>query len=335
MAANIGTGLVPVMLTPFLGSGEVDFAGLDGLTDWYIASGAKGLFTVAQSSEMFKLTPEERVGVASRVVARAAGRVPVVASGTFPPLGAGGAGLEEQAASVKAMAATGVSAVVVLASCMATEAENEEQFRANLTKLLELTPGIQLAQYEVPAPYHRKCSPETLAWIAKTGRFSFHKDTSRHTPLISAKLAAIKSAGLDASNPFRFFNGNVTGLLFSLREGGSGGSVVCANFYPHLVAWLCDNHDKAEKAKVEKVQRFLTNADALIKVNYPASAKVYLKTQCGVDIGPGVREGKPFPDASGPEGEELMLRLEALHAWAAETAAECGATVAAAPVITR
>jgi 4-hydroxy-tetrahydrodipicolinate synthase len=332
MSSSISPGLIPVMLTPFLESGEVDYTGLEALTEWYISSGAKGLFAVAQSSEMFELTPEERLACANCVVKAAAGRVPVVASGTFPPLGPNGEHLEEQAASVRAMYETGVAAVVVLASCMATKEEDETQFKANLEKLLELTPGVPLAQYECPAPYHRKCSAETLSWIAKTGRFHFHKDTSRHCPLLSEKLAAIKAADLPASNPFRFFNGNVTGLLHSLREGGSGASVVCANLYPHLVAWLCENFDKADGAKVEKVQRFLTIADPLLKVYYPASAKVYVKEMCGVNIGHRVRSATQFPSEEGPEREELMLRFDALHKWAAEVAEEVGATPGSPPV---
>lgn len=331
----LAPGVIPVMLTPFLDNGEVDYPGLEALVEWYIASGSKALFSVAQSSEMFKLKPEERLGVATTVLKTVASRIPVVASGSFPPLGAGGAGIEEQAASVRAMHATGVTAVVLLASCLADKSEGEDQMKANLQKLMELTPGIQLALYECPAPYHRKCSEEMLVFMAQSGRFYFHKDTSRHCPLLKTKLAAIKGAGLSADNPFRFYNGNVTGLLFSLREGGNGASVISANFYPHIIGWLCANWDKADVALVEKAQMFLTVADAVIKVNYPASAKTYLKTQVGIDIGNKVREGNAFPEADGPEGEELLLRLENLKKWADQVSAELGVTPAAAPVVKR
>jgi 4-hydroxy-tetrahydrodipicolinate synthase len=37
-------GFIPVMLTPFLDSGEVDYAGLRALTDLYLEAGATGLF---------------------------------------------------------------------------------------------------------------------------------------------------------------------------------------------------------------------------------------------------------------------------------------------------
>ena len=43
-----------------------------------------GLFPVAQSSEMYTLTPAERLACARTVKKAAAGRAPVLASGTFP-----------------------------------------------------------------------------------------------------------------------------------------------------------------------------------------------------------------------------------------------------------
>ena len=102
----------------------------------------------------------------------------------------------------------------------------------------------------------------------------------------------------------------MTTLSHSLAEGGAGAGVVCANFYPQLVAWLCANYH--------------TGDDALVKVNYPASAKVYVATHCGVPIGSKVREGSPWPEAGGAAAEEGSLRLAALKSAADELSAEIG-----------
>ena len=53
-------GIIPVMLTPFHDDGNVDYEGLDRLTDWYLANGADALFAVCQSSEMQFLSIEEK-----------------------------------------------------------------------------------------------------------------------------------------------------------------------------------------------------------------------------------------------------------------------------------
>jgi hypothetical protein len=52
-------GEYAVMLTPFLDSGAVDYPSLQRLTRWYLRSGCVGLFPVAQSGEMYDLSPEE------------------------------------------------------------------------------------------------------------------------------------------------------------------------------------------------------------------------------------------------------------------------------------
>ncbi len=47
------------MLTPFDTKGEIDWASLERLVDWYIDAGVHGLFAACQSSEMFYLSDEE------------------------------------------------------------------------------------------------------------------------------------------------------------------------------------------------------------------------------------------------------------------------------------
>jgi len=54
-------GIVPVMLTPFTGDNQIDYAGLARLIDWYLDKGVDALFAVCQSSEMQFLTLDERV----------------------------------------------------------------------------------------------------------------------------------------------------------------------------------------------------------------------------------------------------------------------------------
>jgi len=258
-------GIYPVMLTPFKEDGAVDYGCLEVLSQWYLDSGSAGLFPVAQSGEMYNLTNEERLECA-RVVKKAAGdRGPVLASGTFEGT------IETQAAFVNEMGKI-VDAVVVLVSMLATKEESNEVWLERCKKLIELTPGVPLGLYECPAPYHRLLTPEMLTWISSTGRFVWIKDTSRQNDLITAKITSLKTV---KDSPFRWYNGNVTTLLHSLKAGSDGYGGVSANFYPWMHAWLCANFDK-EPEKAVKVQRFLTVAEALVKTKYPASAKVYL-----------------------------------------------------------
>ena len=112
-------GVWPVMLTPFTEENQVDYPALKELVEWYIENGVDGLFAVCQSSEMFKLTLEERVGIAAKVKEFAAGRVPVIASGHISD------SLEEQIHELKLIAETGVDAVIMITNRMAAEDESD------------------------------------------------------------------------------------------------------------------------------------------------------------------------------------------------------------------
>lgn len=269
---EIKTGSWPVMLTAFTPEGEIDMAGVDRLTDWYVESGSAGLFAVCLTSGMFDLTPDERIALAERVVRRVDGRVPVVASGTFDT------DVAQQAAFVRRMADTGVAAVVCLVNYMATEDEPDTTWQARTEQLLEQTDNIPLGLYECPAPYHRQVTPELLAWAAGTGRFVFMKETSAQSAVLHDKLAAIQGT------PLRVFNACAINLLPSLRDGAAGFCGLCANFFPALPAWLCA-HFQDDPTTAEELQAFLSVSGGIVSMKHPAGAKHLLRLS-GLDITP-------------------------------------------------
>ena len=80
---NSSKGFIPVMLTPFLSDGNIDYPALTRLTELYLRAGASGLFANCLSSEMFELTNQERIQVIKHVINVVGNEVPVVATGTF------------------------------------------------------------------------------------------------------------------------------------------------------------------------------------------------------------------------------------------------------------
>ena len=163
MEKIFNNGVWPVMLTPFTDNNSVDYESLGKLVDWYIENGVAGLFADCQSSEMFFLSLEERVKIASFVKERAAGRVPVVASGHISE------SLEAQAEELNAIAKTGVDAVIMITNLLAKEDESDEIWLENLKKLLDKLPeDLALGFYECPYPYKRIISPDLLKWCADT-----------------------------------------------------------------------------------------------------------------------------------------------------------------------
>ena len=82
MQTSLPQGFIPVMLTPFLENGNIDFDGLTKLTEFYLEAGAAGLFANCLSSEMYELSEDERLAITKHVVDAANGRVPYVGFAT-------------------------------------------------------------------------------------------------------------------------------------------------------------------------------------------------------------------------------------------------------------
>lgn len=291
------------MITPFTAGGAVDYYALEQLIEWYIASGVDGLFAVCQSSEMFALSLEERVKLAAFTKAKAAGRVPVIASGHVAD------SEEAQITELKAIADTGVDALVLITNRLAGEQESDDVWMSNLERLLaELPPDVPLGFYECPFPYKRLISPELLKRCADTGRFLFLKDTSCDIENIKAKLQAIEGTGL------KLYNANSATLLETLKLGVAGYSGVMANFHPGLYAWLFRHwQDRPELA--EELSDMLSITSLIEKQLYPVNAKYYLMLERIVDnCGSRTKNHREFTATNRLEVEQLRRLSKTLEA---------------------
>ncbi|MDD9267139.1 dihydrodipicolinate synthase family protein [Paenibacillus sp. MAHUQ-63] len=261
---NIADGIWPTMITPFTEKNEIDYEALERLIEWYIEQGVHGLFAVCQSSEMFLLTLEERVELAAFVKAKAAGRVPVIASGHISDT------FEDQVNEINRMVYTGIDAMVLITNRLAGEHESDEVLWSNLERLMAAIPtDVPLGFYECPYPYKRLISPEILRRCSATERFLFLKDTSCDVSQIQAKLAAIQGTGL------KIYNANSATLYETLKLGVSGYSGVMANFHPDLYVRLMNKAFAAGEQAAELAD-FLSLSSLIEKQLYPVNAKYYL-----------------------------------------------------------
>jgi 4-hydroxy-tetrahydrodipicolinate synthase len=71
-------GVFVIAATPFADDGALDLASVDTMVDFYLEAGADGLTVLGMMGEAPKLTTEESATFVSAVLARVAGRVPVV-----------------------------------------------------------------------------------------------------------------------------------------------------------------------------------------------------------------------------------------------------------------
>lgn len=253
----------PVMLTPFTPSGSVDYDALARLVDWYEENGSTGLFAICQSSEVFYLSLEERVKIASFLQKRA--HIPVIASGHVSYA------IEDQIEELKRVSDTGVEAVILITNRLAEEHAEPQIWMDNLNKVADaLDPAVKLGFYECPYPYKRLISLDEMRVLASQPRYRFMKDTCCDLSLILKRLEVLEGSNL------KLYNANTATLLESVRAGAQGFSGVMANFHPELYAWMLKHYtDKPEQA--ELLQALLTSFSWIEGKLYPVCAKYGLK----------------------------------------------------------
>lgn len=263
MGAKQIEGIVPVMVTPFTEAGDIDYAGLERLIEWYIAKGSDALFAVCQSSEMAFLSLAERSALAKFVVRQAAGRVPVIVSGhvSDDPHGQ----LEE----LLVAANSGADGVVLVTNHLDPKNRGSEAFRGNLQYLLDRLPkDMPLGLYECPAPYRRLLSDDELRFCIDSGRFVLLKDVSCDFDTVKRRVA------LAAGTPFAILNANAAIAWEAMKAGSRGFNGVFTNFHPDLYKWLYTS-GASHPELADEVATFLVLAALSEAFGYPVLAKMY------------------------------------------------------------
>jgi len=265
-------GFIPVMLTPYTEEGKIDFKGLSSLTEFYLASGASGLFANCQSSEMFELTANESLQLIEHVVRTVNGRVPVVAASSIS------GAIDKQADFVKRIYDLGVEAVIMITGLIAEKEESDALFDKKVSELFSLTGQIPLGFYECPEPYKRVLTAQQLARYVKTGRVIYHKDTCLDIQQVRAKIGGTRGAN------FGLYDAYMGHAVASLKAGAAGLSCIQGNYFPELIVWLCEHFENDNlQEEVEMVQGFLVQNMDVMHAVYPIVSKYFLKKR-GLDI---------------------------------------------------
>lgn len=179
------SGTIPPVITPFTPEGELDLPSLDRVVDHLIDGGMNGLFILGSSGQVAYLTDDERDTVTSRVVQRAAGRVPVLV-GT-PDFTA-----RRVAAQAARAEQLGADAVVVTAPLYAINdvAETERHFRMVATAVT-----VPVFAYNVPVRVHSYLGVDLLVRLGRDGVIAGVKDSSGDDVGFRRLVAANKAAG--------------------------------------------------------------------------------------------------------------------------------------------
>lgn len=265
---KINGGIYPTMLVLYKETGEIDYAAMASLLDWYIDEGVHGIFALCHSTEIHCLSQEERLTLGRFVLEHVGGRVPVVMGGVTA------FGIEAQIEEARLFAALRPTALVLISNRM--DGEGEHALTDNLQRVMDALPAdLPLGIYECPEPYKRVLTDEELAFIVKTGRFAFIKDTCCDMAMMERR------AEIARGSDFGLFNANCATLLDTLKLGYDGFSGIMANFHPRLYAWLYEN---PRDPRALRLSMILGMTSVIEMRCYPIPAKRYLREYVGLPV---------------------------------------------------
>ena len=226
------TGVYLITVTPFTDSGELDLVSTDRMVDFLIETGVTGLTVLGIMGEAPKLTAQESRIFVKQVLARVAGRVPVVVGASA----AGFAPMRELTESVMDMGAAGV--MVAPPGTVKTN----EQIVAYFDMVNEtLGPKVPWVLQDHPVATGVQMSPDVILKILKNSPQCVmlkHEDCPG-----LAKLSAIRAAS-DRGELERvsILTGNGGGLFLpeELMRGADGAMTGFA--YPEMMVEVCRAH---------------------------------------------------------------------------------------------
>jgi 4-hydroxy-tetrahydrodipicolinate synthase len=142
--AQIGpdtNGVYIISVTPFTDQGDIDWASVDTLVEFYIAKGVSGVTILGMMGEAHKLAETESAAFARYFIERVAGRVPVI-------VGVSNAGVDSLAHLAKSVMDVGAGGVMIApAAGLKTEVQIRDYFA---TVFKRLGPSVPVCLQDYP-----------------------------------------------------------------------------------------------------------------------------------------------------------------------------------------
>lgn len=290
------TGVYLITVTPFTDSGALDLASTDRMVDFCLDSGVTGLTVLGIMGEATKLTAEESALFVRRVLARVAGRVPVVVGASAP----GFAPMKELTDSVMALGAAGV--MVAPPSTVRTD----DQIVAYFEMVGEtLGPQVPWVLQDHPVATGVQMSAGVILRILRNSPTCVmlkHEDCPG-----LAKLSAIRGAS-DRGEVRRvsILTGNGGGLFLpeELSRGADGAMTGFA--YPEMMVGVCRAHAAGDIERAHDLfDAYLPLARYEQQPGIGLAVRKHILAERGVIASAAIR--KPGPKLSAADVADIAL----------------------------
>ena len=284
-------GIYSLMLTPYFEDRTIDYATYEKYTEWQVSQGVDHLFAVCGSSEMTKLTLEERLKLAT-LTAKHKGNTTIVATANIE------ATVEENIEEIKKMEQTGVDGLVLTTKGLG---DDDDKIVDYITKLLDVA-SLPVFLYEFPGFRPHLMSGKAYGELAKTGKIWGIKDTTSTFEGIKDKIDnKYESTIIQANMPF-LWDSYVAGARGVMATPTSCGGAFFQRFHE---AFVSGDMKLAEQRYNEII--LLDNA---IDSGFNASAKYLVQLQ-GIPMSTVTRAGATLSPAR-------MRSIESFHEYATQ-----------------
>jgi 4-hydroxy-tetrahydrodipicolinate synthase len=223
-------GVFVIAATPFTDAGALDLASTDRMVDFYLEVGVSGMTILGIMGEAPKLTADESLTFARHVLARVAGRVPVV-------VGVSGPGLDNMKNLTSEVMAAGAAGVMVAPMASLTTDTKQKGYYAQVCKTLGADVPICLQDY--PQTTGVNFSVETLLDIFRAHEqivMLKHEDWPGLT-----KLSRIRAETGEGAWRISILTGN--SALFLPQEMQRGADGAMTGFaYPEMMVQVVARH---------------------------------------------------------------------------------------------
>ena len=283
-------GVFLITVTPFTDSGALDLASTDRMVDFCLEAGVTGLTVLGIMGEATKLTAEESRLFVKQVLARVAGRVPVVVGASAP----GFAPMRELTDSVMALGAAGV--MVAPPSTLRTD----DQIAAYFEMVQEtLGPDVPWVLQDHPVATGVQMSAGVIQRIIKqaSGCVMLKHEDCPGLAKLAAVRAAFPSAAGTSGRRLSILTGNGGGLFLpeELSRGADGAMTGFA--YPEMMVDVCRAHASGDIERAHDLfDAYLPLARYEQQAGIGLAVRKHLLAERGVIASAAIR--KPGPKLS-------------------------------------
>lgn len=267
--ANLCTGIIPAILTPFTKDEEIDYGQLRVHVRRMLTAGVHGIFCLGTNGEFYALSETEKLKVVEVVVDEVNGAVPVYA-------GSGEIATRTVVRLTNQFKALGASAVSIVTPYFINPSQSElYQHYARIATETE----FPIILYNIPMRTHVNLEPAAVAALARdfTNIIGI-KDSSGDIELTENYIQQTPS-------DFKVMGGNDGLILDTLILGGSGAIAATANVIPEILVKLYDTYLAGDLDSARKWQDKVAPLRADFKYGTSPGVIKLQASLCGYQVG--------------------------------------------------